>query len=104
MAVVGVMSAVRNAPSVVRDHNGGMDDVTDKIIQGFVVTEALVTAIVANNKESPEHGALSKPVERPHKRVVEGKGSKGEGTDDGNILDEVREGPGGILFKTLSRD
>lgn len=99
-----MMSAVRDAPSVVRDHNGGVDDVTDEIIQSLVVTEALVTAIVANNEKSPEHGALSKPVERPHKRVVEGEGSKGEGSDNGNILDEVREGPGRILLKALSRD
>jgi hypothetical protein len=104
MTVVGVMSAVRDAPSVVRDHNGGMDDVTDEIVQSLVVTEALVTAIVANNEKSPEHGALSKPVERPHKRVVKGEGSEGKGSDNGNILDEIRERPGGILLKALRRD
>jgi hypothetical protein len=104
VAVVGVVSAVRDAPSVVGDHDGGVDDVADEIVQSLVVTETLVTAIVANNEKSPEHGALGKPVERPDKRVVEGEGSKGQGSDNGNILDEVRERPSGILLKALGRD
>jgi hypothetical protein len=104
VAVVGMVSTMRDTPSVVRDHDGGVDDVTDEIVQSLVVTEALVTAIVANHEKSPEHGALSKPVKRPDKGVVEGEGSKGKSSDNGNILNEVRERPGGILLKALSGD
>ena len=83
------MGAVRNAPSVVGHHDGGVDDVSDEIVQLFVVAEALVSAIVTQHKERPEHGALGCPVERPQEGVADGVGGIRHAEDDGEILDEV---------------
>lgn len=104
MAVVGMMSAMRDAPSVVRDHDGGVDNVTHKVVQSLVVAERLVTAVMANHEKGPEHGSLSKPVEGPHKGVVQGGGSEGEGTHDGHILDEVGERANSVFLQALLGD
>lgn len=44
VAVVGVVGAVRHAPPVVGHHDGGVDDVADKVVEGAVVGEGLVAA------------------------------------------------------------
>ena len=81
-----------------------MDNVTNKVIESLVVAETLVTAIVANNEKCPEHGALSKPVKRPHQGVVQGEGSEGQATYNSNVLHEVRERTNSVLLQALGRD
>ena len=65
MTVVGVMGPVRYSPSVVGYKNGGVDDVANKVVEGSVVGERLVPAVMSDHKEGPEHGALGKPIEGP---------------------------------------
>ena len=84
VAMVGMMRAVADAPSVVRHKDGRVHDVANEVVQGAVVRKALgrnisgeaslieeagytclVSAVMSNHKESPEHGTLGEPVERP---------------------------------------
>jgi len=89
VAMVGVVSAVRDTPAMVRDEDGRVDDVANKVVERFVSTEALVAAVVSNNEQSPEHGALSEPIEGPHQRVVHGVGAKCKTSHDGNVQGEI---------------
>ena len=44
MSMIGVMRAVADPPAMVRDKNGRMHNIADKVIEGLVVGKALVTA------------------------------------------------------------
>ena len=65
MTVVGVMGPVRYSPSVIGYEDGGVDNVANEVVEGSVVGEGLVPTVMSDHKQSPEHGALGKPVERP---------------------------------------
>ena len=104
VAVVGVVGAVGDAPSVVGHHDGGVDDVAHKVVQCLVGGEGLMATVVAHHKQGPKHGALGKPVEGPDQGVVEGVGGKGEAGDDGEVLCEVGEGTEGVALEALLGD
>ena len=52
MAVVGMVSAVADAPAMVGDQDGGVYNVANKVIEGPVVREALVSAAVHGEERS----------------------------------------------------
>ena len=58
MAMVGVVSAVADAPSVVGHQDGGVSEVAHKVIQVLVVGEACVAAVKHKVGERPSAGVL----------------------------------------------
>lgn len=102
--MVGVVCAMRDSPAVVWYHDATVYNVTDKVIEGLVIGEALVTAVVANNKESPEHGALSKPVEGPDQWVVEGESTPSHAGHNCDIKGKEGEGFEGATLEALGWD
>jgi len=63
-----------------------------------------VTAVVPNDEQSPEHGALCKPVQRPDKRVVDGERRKRQGSHHADIKRQVGERLQRRALKALLRD
>jgi len=60
-----VVLAVADAPAVVGHQDGGVHDVAHKVVERAAGAERLVAAVVADNEERPEHGALGDPVQGP---------------------------------------
>mmetsp|Transcript_28739 Transcript_28739/g.71217 ORF Transcript_28739/g.71217 Transcript_28739/m.71217 type:complete len:204 (+) Transcript_28739:938-1549(+) len=102
--VVGVVCPVADPPPVVGDHDGRVGYVSDDVVEGLVVTEAAVPAVVPDHEERPEHGPLREPVERPNERVVERHGGGGERGHDDDVLDEVEQGLAGLLLPQVLGD
>jgi hypothetical protein len=63
-----------------------------------------VTAVVADDKEGPEHGTLSKPVQGPHKRIVEGEGTPSHAGDNSDIEGEEGKRLKGAALEALGWD
>ena len=81
-----------------------MDNVANKIIQSFVRAEALMSTVMTDDKKSPEHGALCKPVQRPDQRIIQRIGTKGQGCDDAQIKSQVSKRACCISFKAFCRN
>lgn len=67
-------------------------------------TEFLVSnflPVVAQNKESPEHGTLRNPVQRPHNPAVDIRRRHGEPGDDGDVSDDVAHRPPRVLHPAV---
>ena len=60
-----------------------------------------MTTVVSNNKQSPEHCSLSKPVQWPHKRVVQSESAIGEGGHNTDIQGKIGKGSKHILLKAF---
>ncbi len=90
MAVVGVVLPVGDAPAVVGHQDGGVGDVTHKVVQLLVVAEALVPAALHNGGGAGAgegaHGVAAEGRTGPETRLatnrrgvwVLSKGSMGE--------------------------
>ena len=79
-------------------------DVAHQVVERLVVRERLVAAVVADNKQGPEHGALRDPVERPRPPAVDRERRRGEPDDHGDVPGEVGHGLDGVLLEALGRD
>jgi len=61
---VGVVVVVRKLPAAIREHEGAHADGADDLVDQTALVEALVRAVVANDKEAGGSGAEEDPGER----------------------------------------
>jgi hypothetical protein len=71
--VVGefVVSTVSDAPRVIRNEKSGVEDETDKLVDGLGGREGLVTSFVSENPQCGEVEALEEPENVPNSGVDE---------------------------------
>lgn len=81
-----------------------MRDVANKVVEGPVVGERLVPAVVADDEQRPKHRALGDPVERPRPPAVDGEGGSCEADDDGDVPSQVSHGLEGVFLEALGRN
>lgn len=62
---VVVVLAVGDAPGMVRDEEGGVQDPPHQVVHPFVRGERLMPAFMGNHPHACQHRALRVPVERP---------------------------------------
>lgn len=104
VAMVAMVRPVADPPTMVGDQDGGVHNVSHQIIQCLAGGKTLVPAVVSDHKQSPEHGALSYPVERPRPPAVELKGSVGQGEDNCHVSHQVRKGADWISLPAVFGD
>mmetsp|Transcript_28948 Transcript_28948/g.72747 ORF Transcript_28948/g.72747 Transcript_28948/m.72747 type:complete len:400 (-) Transcript_28948:73-1272(-) len=112
----GVMDGVGPLPGEVGYEERGVEDEADGVLEGFVVAERVVTALVGDDPEARENGTLPEGVDGPEEDgegggVLEGcgggeeevgGGGGGGGQDEGDR--EVAEGFGVRLFEAALGD
>lgn len=59
---------------------------------------------MSEDEESPEHGALGEPVERPEGPAVERGSGESEQGDDDCVAEDVAHGPQGVLHPAVAGD
>lgn len=59
-------ASIKGQGLTVRNHDGGVGDVSNKVVENLVVAEGTMTTIMPDHKQGPEHCSLSQPVQRPH--------------------------------------
>lgn len=59
---------------------------------------------MSKNKESPKHGSLSSPIERPNDPVVNIRSGGGEAEDDDYISDDIAHRPPWVLDPAMLGD
>lgn len=99
--MVLVMSPVANSPSMVGHENGGVEQMPHDAVKLRVVRKAPVPTIMAENEESPEHGSLRNPIERPHYPVVKGRRGRGEPKYDHHVAHHVAHRPPRVLHPAM---
>ena len=76
----------------------------DHTVEVGVVGEAAVPTVVSQHEERPEHGALRRPVERPHEPAVEARGGGGEPQHQDDVAQDVAHGAPGVLHPAVLGD
>ena len=74
---------------------------TDHIVEGFIIAERAMAAVVPDYEERPEHGALSQPVSRPYERALDGQGGRTEASNDEHVSRKVCKRTHGVLLEAL---
>lgn len=78
-----------------------MKNMAHHAIKLWIIRETSMTTIVTKNKESPEHGALSNPVERPNDPVVEVGRHSRQAKNDNDISDDIAHRSPRVLHPTM---